>query len=415
MVLVDRKGASQRGDAEAWRLVRLGDVAEVVVSSVDKKSRLGELPVQLCNYTDVYNSTAIRPTKSLMWATATPAEVKRFLLNVGDVVITKDSEDPSDIAVPALVEETSPNLVCGYHLAIVRPGPDVNSLFLKYYFDLPRTRAHFGARANGITRFGLTVRSIAGAKVQIPTLSEQVRIAEALRTWDLAVEMVSKLRGAKQLQQRGLLQRVIRQYRGPNAGGTGWQTVRLGDVAAINSSNLSATNSDSDMTFRYITLSDVVVGGIVGPLRKYSPADAPTRAKRVVAPGDILISTVRPNLQGFAMVGDEHHDCIASTAFAVASPNSEVLDSRFLFHYMFSWQMQSQLKSLVVGSNYPAVTPMDVRRLRVSLPSLAKQKRIADMLDGSEADASLASQMILRLRCQKRGLMQRLFVQRVRC
>lgn len=397
---------------EFWREVRLGDVAEVVVSNVDKKSRVDEVPVHLCNYTDVYNAMAIRPTKSFMRATATPAEIQRFRLDVGDVVITKDSEDPTDIAIPALVEKTAPNLVCGYHLAIVRPGPNVNGRFLKYCFDLPKTRHYFAARANGATRFGLTVRTIAEAKIQIPTLSEQERIAEALRSWDLAVELLSTLSRAKRRQKHSLLQRILGRYRHPGAGGAGWRTVRLGDVAAINRANLSATNRDSDMTFRYIALSNVVVGSIVGPLREYSASDAPTRAKRVVAHGDILISTVRPTLQGFAMVGRQHDECIASTGFAVASPIREVLDSRYLFHYMFSRQMQSQLHSLVVGSNYPAVTPMDVRRLRVYLPSLPVQRRVAEMLDSSETGAFLASEMIMNLKRQKRGLMQRLLVPR---
>lgn len=108
-----------------WRNVRVKDIADVIVSNVDKKSRSGEQPVRLCNYMDVYKNDFIRPTMNLMHATATPKEVAKFHLEVADVLITKDSEDPSDIAVPALVEETAPDLLCGYHLAIVRPGPDV--------------------------------------------------------------------------------------------------------------------------------------------------------------------------------------------------------------------------------------------------------------------------------------------------
>ena len=64
---------------------------------------------------------AITPSLPLMETTATPEEIRRFGLEEGDVVITKDSEDWRDIAVPALVSETSPELVCGYHLALVRP------------------------------------------------------------------------------------------------------------------------------------------------------------------------------------------------------------------------------------------------------------------------------------------------------
>lgn len=190
---------------KGWREMRLGDIADVIVSNVDKKSLPGERPVRLCNYTDVYKHHTVRPGMGLMTATATCAEIERFGLRVGDVLITKDSEDPNDIAVPAVVEETAPDLVCGYHLAIVRPGPEADGPFLKYSFDLPRTRAYFGSRANGATRFGLTVRSIERAVLRIPSLQEQRRIACILRTWDDAIQSMSLHAQALIRQQRGLM------------------------------------------------------------------------------------------------------------------------------------------------------------------------------------------------------------------
>ena len=189
-----------------WRGVRLGEIAEVIVSSVDKKTKSSERPVRLCNYTDVYACHAIHPRMGLMKASATSTEIEKCRLRVGDVVITKDSEDPNDIAVPAVVEETAPDLVCGYHLAIIRPGPAADGPFLKYYFDLPSTRAYFASRANGATRFGLTVGSIEGAVIRIPGLAEQRRIAEVLRICDEAIATISRQIDSVAGQKRGLQQ-----------------------------------------------------------------------------------------------------------------------------------------------------------------------------------------------------------------
>ena len=191
-----------------WRRVRLGEIAEVIVSSVDKKTKSSERPVRLCNYTDVYACHTIRPRMGLMKASATSTEIEKCRLRVGDVVITKDSEDPNDIAVPAVVEETAPDLVCGYHLAIIRPGPAADGPFLKYYFDLPSTRAYFASRANGATRFGLTVGSIEGAVIRIPELAEQRRIAEVLRTCDEANATISRQIDSVAGQKRGLQQKL---------------------------------------------------------------------------------------------------------------------------------------------------------------------------------------------------------------
>src|SRR5688500_10727978 len=106
---------------EHWKVGRLKGVATYWVSNVDKVPAEDEVPVRLCNYTDVYYNDHISPDMGLLQTTATPDEIRRFGLRVDDVVITKDSEEWNDIAIPSLVVDSAPNLVCGYHLAIVRP------------------------------------------------------------------------------------------------------------------------------------------------------------------------------------------------------------------------------------------------------------------------------------------------------
>ena len=217
--------------SERWTRRTVGDVADVIVSSVDKKTREDHVPVRLCNYTDVYRNDFIRPEMTLMTATATSNELQRFHLKVGDVLITKDSEDSSDIAVPAIVEATAPDLVCGYHLAIIRPGPQADGLFLKYFFDQPRTRAYFGSRANGAIRFGLTVRSIADAVVPMPPLSIQRTIAAILRTWDLGIARLHALENAHQRLIQGLRDHLLSPVLySDKLGKEAWQTAKLREL-----------------------------------------------------------------------------------------------------------------------------------------------------------------------------------------
>ena len=61
-------------------------------------------------------------------------------------------------------------------------------------------------------------------------------------------------------------------------------------------------------------------------------AEAPSRARQIVQANDILVSTVRPNLNGVAQLGVDHDGAIASTGFCVLRANPDVLDSRYLFH-----------------------------------------------------------------------------------
>ena len=173
---------------KGWRWVKLGDACEIIVSPVDKKTIDGELPVKLCNYTDVYYNNAIGSEIDFMAATAKSSEIEKFSLIEGDVIITKDSETPDDIGVPAYVKETIDNLLCGYHLAILRPKNQTIGKYVCYALISPRAKYDFYRFANGITRFGLTTKSYQKIRIPFPPLSEQKAIASLLETWDTAIE-----------------------------------------------------------------------------------------------------------------------------------------------------------------------------------------------------------------------------------
>jgi type I restriction enzyme S subunit len=192
-----------------WNIKNLCMVAEIIVSNVDKKSSADELAVRLCNYTDVYKRNRIESHQEFMAATATEAQVKRFALHVDDVLITKDSETPNDIAVPSIVKSTAADLLCGYHLAIIRPGNRIVGSFLKYYFELKSTRNYFASRANGATRFGLPVSAIQLAPLRLPSIDEQIAIAAVLESAELEIDGHISLLETLTMERSALLQQLL--------------------------------------------------------------------------------------------------------------------------------------------------------------------------------------------------------------
>ena len=164
-----------------WDVRRLRTVAELRVSNVDKHVKNGERPVRLCNYVDVYKNDHIRPGIGFMRATATPGEIERFRLQCGDVLITKDSESWNDIGVPALVESTEEDIVCGYHLALLRPLSDyVDGGYLFRALQSSGVAHQLQIEANGVTRFGLTHGGIKSIWLPLPSLAEQAAIVRFL-------------------------------------------------------------------------------------------------------------------------------------------------------------------------------------------------------------------------------------------
>ena len=175
---------------EGWHTLKLKHIASVQNSNVDKKSEEGEQPVRLCNYVDVYYNDRITPDLNFMEATATLAEIRKFRLREGDVIITKDSEARDDIAIPAYVMRDFEDVLCGYHLALLRPHSSMDGRFLKYCFGAEMVNLQFQVAANGITRYGLSLDALRGALFPVPPLEEQCEIADFLDQKTAAIDAI---------------------------------------------------------------------------------------------------------------------------------------------------------------------------------------------------------------------------------
>ena len=145
-----------------------------------------------------------------MRASAKQAEIDKFTLQLGDVIITKDSETPGDIAVPALVSEDLDGVVCGYHLAIIRPSEGVvDGAYLNYLFSMPKTRYYFFTLATGATRFGLSLSGIHKAHFALPPFEEQKKTASVLSVADREIETLNQKIDCLKQEKKALMQQLL--------------------------------------------------------------------------------------------------------------------------------------------------------------------------------------------------------------
>jgi type I restriction enzyme, S subunit len=166
---------------KSWQVVPMKAVAQYFVSNVNKHSLCDEEAVRLCNYTDVYKNENITLEMDLMRATATIEEIGKFHLEVADVVITKDSESWDDIAIPAYIAETADDLVCGYHLAVIRPNKQkLDGRFLFRCLQSRPVALQLELASTGVTRYGLPKGAIGSAFIPLPPIKIQKQIADYL-------------------------------------------------------------------------------------------------------------------------------------------------------------------------------------------------------------------------------------------
>ncbi|WP_081130105.1 restriction endonuclease subunit S [Metallibacterium scheffleri] len=143
---------------------------------------------------------------------------------------------------------------------------------------------------------------------------------------------------------------------------------------------------DPDSAFTYIDLSavDQDAKAITGA-RQLACVDAPSRARQLIRTDDVLVSTVRPNLNAVARVPQKLDGATASTGFCVVRPRPERLDGGYLFHWVRSPRFVSDMARLATGASYPAVSDRIVFDSKLPLPPLPEQRRIAEILDKADA------------------------------
>jgi type I restriction enzyme S subunit len=181
-----------------WECCRLNAVADVLFSNVDKHILEDEIPVRLCNYGDVYKNDLITAAIDFMEATVDLREIEKFQIRRGDVLVTKDSEEADDIAIPALVAEDLPGVICGYHLSLIRPRSHrITGEFIAWLHRSKQFRAQYDAKATGVTRFGLSQYAFRSALIPVPPMPEQLRINRYLKYSCAVIDAVAALASPK--------------------------------------------------------------------------------------------------------------------------------------------------------------------------------------------------------------------------
>ncbi|MBX6330922.1 MAG: restriction endonuclease subunit S [Gemmatimonadaceae bacterium] len=393
-------GIEWLGDIPAhWEVKRLKTLAAVQLSNVDKKSVEGQEPVRLCNYTDVYYNERITADLEFMAATATREQVRRFALRAGDVLITKDSESWTDIAVPAVVSEDLPDVLCGYHLAHIRPADGIVGAFLSRAFSAVGPRDQFHVAANGITRFGLGGDAIRVGVFAMPPEPEQRAIAAFLdrETARIDALVAKKERLIELLQEKrtALITRAVTKGLDPSVpmkdSGVEW----LGEIPAHWEVKRLWHLTPSRRRIMYgIVLPGpnvqdgvpLVKGGDVSPerlrldrLNRVSREIEAGYARSRLRGGD-LVYAIRGSIGEVAMVPDELTGANITQDAARIAYTSETYGP-WLLYALRSRAAFAQLEAGALGAAIRGINIRDLKRASLAVPPPDEQRAIADFLD----------------------------------
>jgi len=158
----------------------------------------------------------------------------------------------------------------------------------------------------------------------------------------------------------------------------GWEWQELADVV-VKTENLNPLKH-AEQLWTYIDISSVDRDrfAVTDP-KEMLGKDAPSRAKKHVQLNDVIFATTRPNLKNIALIREEYSSPVASTGFCVLRANKKVLPA-YLFYFVTTDFVQSQIEPYVGGASYPAITDGNLKKAPIPIPSIEEQKRIVEKL-----------------------------------
>lgn len=163
-----------------------------------------------------------------------------------------------------------------------------------------------------------------------------------------------------------------------------WPFVQIADICGR--TRMRDPRKYPNMSFRYVDISAIdrnLKAILLAP--EILGKDAPSRARKEILEGDILVSTVRPNLNAVAIVPSELNRQVASTGFCVLRPNKSIISGKYLFYLSRTPTFIDLISSKVRGAHYPAVSDLDIKKIEIPLPLLSEQQRIVKILEQADS------------------------------
>ncbi|HXH20439.1 MAG TPA: restriction endonuclease subunit S [Dehalococcoidia bacterium] len=372
------------GDApEGWKHLRVGEIARVVGGTTPSSNEPGHWDgdIPFVTPTDL---TALR---GRYLAKTERCISERGRLAAGIEVLPPRSVLLATRASIGLAAINEVPLVTNQGFQNLVPLAWTDPLWL--FYAVSAMRAEFERLAAGTTFRELSRRSLQAVKLLVPPLPEQRAIAAVLDAIDEAIERTQAVIEATETLRRALLHDLLtrgvpgwhKEWKHVPGIGTipaCWEVACLADLVKVNTDGWNPGDTEEIL---YVDLAAVSAPGDLAPPRKLPSAEAPSRARRRVKPGDILVSTVRPYLRAFARwTGPALPNLVASTGFAVLSPNRPE-DSAFVFHVIMTDRFLGHLEPRMTGSGYPAVRPDDVAAFSLGIPGAKERQLIGGLID----------------------------------
>ncbi|MBL1162110.1 MAG: restriction endonuclease subunit S [Chlorobi bacterium] len=272
---------------------------------------------------------------------------------------------------------------------VYRIKGDNNPEYFGYLFTTNLFKAEFRRHSTGIidSRLRLYSDKFFSIFTIVPPKDEQDEIVQYIKAQEEKINLFiqKKQRFIELLKEQRLS--IVNNY--VTSETKNWIWLRLKDIVTVNDEALTEKTED-DFLIRYIDIGNVNSYGDIAEIQEYEFKDAPSRARRIVRKGDVIISTVRTYLKAITLIESDEDNLIASTGFAVLRPKENVLSEYLNFALRAEYFISSVIQNSY-GVSYPAINSSTLSSLKIVIPkSTSEQQEIINKIKTETATIDTA-------------------------
>ncbi|MBC6678018.1 MAG: restriction endonuclease subunit S [Acinetobacter sp.] len=332
----------------------------------------------------------------------------RFEIEVkpNDILVTRAGPTERVGVVAVVPHNVRSKLMISDKLIRLKANNENNPEFLGISLSSVKCQNQLQSKTSGLAKSqtNISQKILCDVSLMTPAKAEQTKIASFLSNVDEKISQLTQKHQLLSQYKQGMMQKLFSQQIRFKAGDGSefgeWEEKELKEVAEINpkAKKLPAN-------FIYIDLESVEKGQLL--LQKnIELQDAPSRAQRLLAKGDVLFQMVRPYQQNnyyFNLSGEY----VASTGYAQIRTK---LDSKFIYYALHEKTFLDEVMNRCTGTSYPAINSSDLSSIEIFVPCLEEQTKIANFLSAIDQKIEVVAQQIEQAKTWKKGLLQQMFV-----
>ncbi len=362
-----------------WEVRRIGDCAPLINGfPFDSQYFVRSVGVPLLRIRDLYRAETevnyIGPIVQGAW------------IETGEIIVGMDGDFN-------VARWQGPRALLNQRMCCLRPLPDNDAAFIAYLLPLP-------LKVTNDLTYSTTVKHLSSDDVRKirfgwPPLPEQRAIAAFLdrETTNIDALVAKKERLIELLQEKrtALITRAVTKGLDPNVPmkdsgvewlgeiPAHWEVERLKYLGLLNPQSLDE-NTDPGFEMVYVDIGGVDSVGRIVEREALTFGSAPTRARRIVRGGDVIVSTVRTYLRAIAVINNNESNLVVSTGFAVVRPNRG-LTTDFAAYALRAPYFVERVVANSTGVSYPAINESEMATYALAVPPAPEQRAIAAFLE----------------------------------